>query len=602
MTYIIAELGINHDGDIKVVKKLIEEAAKIEVDAIKFQYRNISRAYKKDSRQIGDAMLKSEIEKNFLTIENIINLSKFAKNLGIDPGISFFTEKDYYDFDDHSVFEFYKVPSIEFSNTGLLKLLLNSGKQIYASIGCQNEDSVKKVLENFANYKNLNILYCVSNYPLAPHNCNLGYIKYFKETYKKEIGYSSHENDWKFTLFALAFGANVIERHITLGNRSGLDETSSSTVDQFSEMVKMVRAYSVAKKGYGPRKLNQGEKLNRQNLGRSFYFLSDYKSGEIINPDDLVYTSPAIGLNINKIDSYLQKTLIKNVKKGEVVTSSLFKRTKYIEDEQKEFCRKNKISLPVRVHDFESIRNDFFINNYEFHLSYTEVDEGLNNIKVYKDDRYSIHLPDYIGPLNIINPFGNDEIKSRSSKIINSTINFGKKIQDITGSHCPIVGSFSIVSDTDDNFYSNIAELCLNVKKKGISLFPQWLPPIAWYFGGSAPLTVFNSSKDVFFLEKYKIPICFDSAHFLMCSNSDTVNLNNDFNRLMSLTSHIHISGADGLDGEGTSFSSMDPNSLKILRNCLNKNTTKVIETWQGHLDNFSGFHKSIYDLINIKD
>jgi len=164
------------------------------------------------------------------------------------------------------------------------------------------------------------------------------------------------------------------------------------------------------------------------------------------------------------------------------------------------------------------------------------------------------------------------------------------------------VGSFSIVSDNEDIFYNNIAELCLNVKKKGISLLPQWLPPIAWYFGGSVPLTVFNSSKDIVFLEKYQIPICFDSSHFFMCSNSDTVNLNDDFNRLMSLTSHIHISGADGLDGEGTSFSSMDTNSKNILKNCINKDAIKVIETWQGHLDNFSGFHKAIYDLINLKD
>lgn len=601
MTYIIAELGINHDGDTDLVKRLIEKSAKIGVDAIKFQYRNLSRAYSSNSNQLGDHMLKSEIKKNFLKTEKIFELSKFANTLGLDAGISFFTEKDFHDFHDHSQFYFYKIPSIEFSNISLTSLLLNTGKNVYASVGCQSENTIKKIVKKFYNYENLNILYCVSNYPLAPHNCNLSYIKYFQDTYKKQIGYSSHERDWKFTLFALAYGANVIERHITFGDRIGLDETSSSTVSEFAEMVEIIRSYPLASKGYGPRELNQGEKLNKQNLGRSFYLSLDYKSGEVINKSDLTYSSPAIGLGINEIDNYIKKPLIKDVKKDEVITKSHFEELNKIGTIENEFCKKNKISLPVRVHDFEAIRSDFSISNYEFHLSYTEVDEGLNNIKIYKDDNYSIHLPDYISPNDIIDPFGESQINLRSKKIIDSVINFGKKIQDISGNSCPIVGSFSYVSDSDDNFYYNIASLCSKLQNEGISLYPQWLPTIAWYFGGSVPLSVFNSSKDVSYINKYQIPICFDSSHFMMCLNNKMVNMENDFETLISHATHIHISGADGLDGEGTSFKSMDDISKLIIKRCLDKDVVKVIETWQGHLNNFLGFHESIYDLMTIK-
>ena len=132
-------------------------------------------------------------------------------------------------------------------------------------------------------------------------------------------------------------------------------------------------------------------------------------------------------------------------------------------------------------------------------------------------------------------------------------------------------------------------------------LLPQWLPPIAWYFGGSVPLSVFNNTEDIGILEKFNLKICFDSSHFLMSCNAGLTNASKDFDRLMYLTHHIHISGAEGLDGEGTSFKSKNPIANSILTNCLNKKHIKVIETWQGHLDNFSGFHQSIYDLISIK-
>ena len=86
-----------------------------------------------------------------------------------------------------------------------------------------------------------------------------------------------------------------------------------------------------------------------------------------------------------------------------------------------------------------------------------------------------------------------------------------------------------------------------------------------------------------------------------MSCNAGLIDANKDFDRLMRLTHHIHISGAEGLDGEGTSFNSKNPTTHSILTSCLNKEHIKVIETWQVHLDNFSGFHKSIYDLISIK-
>ena len=597
MINIIAEIGINHDGNKKKAKQLILESFEAGANSVKFQYRNINRAYYKHSNEIGDAIIKSEIERNFISPSVITDLSIFAKNIGLNAGISFFTIEDFYDFQNHAFFDFYKLPSVEFLNHELLKKMLDTLKTTYVSTGCQKEASIESHVKLYSKYKNVNYMHCVSNYPLATYNSNFNYIKYFKKKYKKNIGYSSHDSDWRINLLAVSFGANIIERHITLGDRKGLDESSSSNVDEFREMVNLIKVFEEAKGNYGPRKINQGEMLNQQNLGRSFYVKSDFKKGTILKKGDLIYSSPATGLKINEIDNFIDKPINKEIRKGEVLSRSYFLQHKKITNKDIDFCKYNKISLPVRLHDFIEIKNNFPISSFEFHLSYKEIDEGLDRFDLSSDDKYSLHLPDYIDPLNLFDPFGDDEVGLRSRKLTNSVINFVKKIQDLTGKNCEIITSLSVVKDDDiPNFYNKIAELQNNYLKQQIDILPQWLPPIAWYFGGSFPIKVFYSSEDINFLEKLNIKICFDTAHFIMGLNSFKVNVK-DHRRLLNISKHIHISGAEGLDGEGTSFVKLKQDNFKLIENSINVNCTKVIETWQGHLDNFFGFKNSIFQL-----
>ena len=601
MTYVIAELGINHDGEYKKALSLIKGASEAGVNAVKFQYRNLNRSYQVNSNQISDEMIKSEIKKNFLSVSKIIKLCKFAKKNNLDTGISFFTKEDYYDFLEHKYFDFYKVPSVEFTNNELITKLLKSKKKVYISLGCQTELIIKNAIKRYSKFKNYNLLHCVSNYPLAPHNSNLGYIKYFQDKYKMPIGYSSHDSDWKMIILAIAYGASVIERHITLGNRKGLDETTSSTIKEFKEIVKTIHNCEKAKGGYHSRKPNQGEILNYQNLGRSYYLKASFRKGTILKKTELNYMSPATGLSSKDIDKYIEIPIIKDVKRGEVLTSAFYKKSRIIGSAEQKFCNKYKISLPIRTYDAEKMRSEFKIKRYEFHLSYTEIDKNLRDIDIHRDHEYSIHLPDYISPITLIDPFDSGEIGRRSRYILNTTFDLSKKIQKITGKTCPVIGSFSVINSTKDIFYKKIYKLCKKYKKKKITLLPQWLPPIAWYFGGSFPLNVFNSSEDIDYLKKYNISICFDSSHFIMCLNGGQVNANKDLNNLIKLSSHIHISGAEGLDGEGTSFKSKKKYNNLILKKCLKVNCIKVIETWQGHLNNYTRFHKSIFDITKYK-
>ena len=166
--YVIAEIGINHDGNKELALELIKGAAISGSNAVKFQYRNINKSYTKDNsniEELGDALIKPEIIKNYIDPENIISLSKEAKKLNLDVGISFFSVEDVKDFCDLNFFDFFKVPSVEFDNKNLVNLLIAEEKPVYLSTGCQTEDNILKFLHEYEGFQNWKLMHCVSNYP-----------------------------------------------------------------------------------------------------------------------------------------------------------------------------------------------------------------------------------------------------------------------------------------------------------------------------------------------------------------------------------------------------------------------------------------------------
>ena len=136
---VIAEIGINHNGNYETAKKLIIECMNTNVTSIKFQYRNLERAYHNSSREIGDESLKPEIKRNYLHPAKIIKLLNFAKLNFLKCGISFFIIKDIKDFGKNiDKFDFFKIPSVELTNKKLIQKLLEFKKTVYLSTGCHS--------------------------------------------------------------------------------------------------------------------------------------------------------------------------------------------------------------------------------------------------------------------------------------------------------------------------------------------------------------------------------------------------------------------------------------------------------------------------------
>ncbi|NIO43197.1 MAG: TIM barrel protein [Burkholderiales bacterium] len=600
---IIAEIGINHGGSADIACQLIDAAARANAHAVKFQYRNLGNVYS-SALEIGDQILEKEIRKSYLNPGEVLELAHLAKSRGMAAGISFFDIADMADFPHElASFDFFKLPSAELSNAPLVDAMLASGKQVYISTGCHSEPEVEAALSRL-HRDNWTPLHCISNYPTTLQNARLGYLSYLKRRWKRPVGYSSHDANWEVCLLAMQLGAAVIERHITLDkNAQGLDHSSSSTPDEFAKLAEFAEDMALLMTGDGPRGPNQGELLNRQNLGRSFFAARDIGEGETITEDSLVYRSPRVGLDRSDITHYLGKQSRTSVARGSPISRSVFSKPKALSSGVLEHARKSGLSLPVRLHDLAFFEREFPIGAYEFHFSFDEVRALTDFPAVHPRQKYSVHLPDYVSSTLLMDPFSKDNSQREASlDILERTAQIAERLQERSGQSVPVVGSFSVVHRDLPEFFDSHAQLLGRYWKRGITVMPQWLPPIAWYFGGSVRLHAMNSETDIEHLQRLSMPVCMDICHLFMGSRLFGFDPAAVINKLEPNIRHLHIADATGVDGEGMQFGEGDPENLEVIRSTLAFPCLKVIEVWQGHLDNGAGFRRALQKLWELAD
>lgn len=614
MTKIICELGINHFGSLQICKKLIDNAKTANAWGVKFQYRNLKSYFKftKKNGEIGKEIIDIELKKNYLTPNKIITLSKYAKKIGLVSGISFFTENDINDFKKYK-FDFYKVPSVSAFDFDLIKKLNKFKKKIFISLGSRSHSEIFKnkdqLIKNTIKNKTA-FFHCVSNYPLNPINSNLNYILKLKNLFKGfDVGYSSHESDIYNCIISLSKDIGYIERHITIDKSSkGLDHSSSSDFNELKKLCFYADNYNEISNSKNNKYLNQGEKINLQNLGKSAYANKDIDINKKITLKNISFLSPKVSLEKNEILKFLKIKNKKFLKKGDEITLENFFTSKEFKSQSKKFCNKKNISLPIRPSDYKLMDNIFNINNYEFHLSFNDVLK-FNFKKIdksfLKNKKFTVHGPDYCDTNNILDIYSENKIiKKKSYKIFNKCIEICKALQISSNKQVFLIQSFS----SDDQKlslkkrYKDIKMTIIKCYKSNkIEVLPQWLPPIAWYFGGSAIMKLFCNPNDLKMINKLKIKICLDLSHFILSCNYQKVNLNNYINKYKGLFKHYHIADASGVDGEGLEIGSGDLLKYKkILVNITNNNKIKVLESWQGHLNRGLIFKKEISKLEKI--
>ena len=600
MANVIAEIGINFGGNIDIAKDLILQASRAGCWGVKFQFRNIETFYFVDN-EIGDAMVRSEIQKNNLTFNQISILQKHANSLGLEFGMSFFREEDLGFYLSHiSDPDFYKVPSAECMNAMLVDALLQRNKTVLISTGGHR---VEEVINQYSNdkYKHIIILHCIANYPADLGIQNLSKIEKIAETHQS--GYSSHDVDYEVCIAAIALGAAWIERHLTNDKDGiGLDDSSSSTEGEIKLICKFAKL-AEGMVGVPDCPPNQGEILNMQNLGTGLYLKRNLNSGTILSSDDYVVAGPRKGLSVGEYEkSFKGKKIERDLYAGSPITEMSFTvPIKALSSEQLAKAKQKKITIPVRLHDLEIMRKNIGTGSYEFHLSYEEVlSDDIDRVKdiCKAEENYSIHLPDYIPGNRIFDPLSIDgEINQLSRKVLQRTERLSDSLEQLTGFSVPIVGSFSQRNTMrhEEFFERLVAEVIVSSKQ---SIYPQWLPVNAWYFGGTVKLDVFNNETYIQMIEKHNIKICLDLCHVVLSANSNGANYTDWLARLMPYSGHLHLADAIGEDGEGLPLGTGLPiDYVDIVKN----KDMKVIEVWQGHFDEGYKFKQAVKYLLDME-
>ena len=270
--YLIAEIGINHNGDLKLAKDLIDKAKEAGFDAVKFQKRDIEQVYSKeylDSPRVspwGTTQRDQKLGLEF-SFEDYTTIDEYCKKKKIAWSASAW-DINSQNFLKKFNLPFNKIASPMLGNIPLIKVVADEKKKTFISTGMSTLDEIDEVVEIFKNKKcDFELMHCNSTYPLKDQDANLKCIETLRKRYNCDIGYSGHESSLlKVSLIAAALGATSIERHITLDRAMyGSDQAASISVEVLKNFVESVRAVK-AILGNGKKEIQDSELAARKKI------------------------------------------------------------------------------------------------------------------------------------------------------------------------------------------------------------------------------------------------------------------------------------------------------------------------------------------------
>ena len=309
---VIAEAGVNHNGDPILAKKLIEIAAESGADVVKFQKRTnediltkeaLAAPYNKPTAlapTYGEHRAKLELKEEVWR-----ELRDLAGQKGImftgsvwDPKSADFLEK--------LDVPFFKIPSADLTNLPLLEYVAQKGRPVILSTGMASLEEVDEAVAVIRKHHDeLVLLHCVSKYPCEDHEVNLRVMETLRKRYGLPVGYSSHDKGVALPAAAVALGAAVIEKHFTLDRTMvGPDHAASLEPQGLARMIKYIRHVESAM-GSGEKRVSEAEKEVRIKLSKSIVAKARVANGVLITREMLAVKGPAKGLKpryINELE------------------------------------------------------------------------------------------------------------------------------------------------------------------------------------------------------------------------------------------------------------------------------------------------------------
>ncbi|MDX2479076.1 MAG: N-acetylneuraminate synthase, partial [Desulfuromusa sp.] len=306
--FIIAEAGVNHNGSLDLARQLVDVAAEAGADAVKFQTFKAESLVSLDAPKAAYQTQTTATDESQFTMIKKLELNLDAHHLLLahcrDRGIQFLSSP----FDLESVdlllglgIEIFKIPSGEITNLPYLRKIGSLNKKVILSTGMSTMREIEAAIQVLftAGLKKtqLTILHCNTEYPTPMADVNLRAMQALADNFDIKVGYSDHTLGIEIAIAAVALGATVIEKHITLDNNlSGPDHQASLEPLELAAMVRAIRNLEQAM-GDGIKKPTPSEEKNRPIARKSIVACRQIKQGELLSSDNLTAKRPATGIS-----------------------------------------------------------------------------------------------------------------------------------------------------------------------------------------------------------------------------------------------------------------------------------------------------------------
>lgn len=332
---IIAEAGVNHNGDIELAKRLIDVAAEACADYVKFQTYKTENLVTQTAEQAsyqkentgGEETQFDMLKRLELKYEDHHVLKQYAK----EKNIKFLSTA----FDDDSIeflfnlgIDFFKVPSGEITNYFYLHNIAKRGLPVVLSTGMCNMDdirnAIKILVENGIKKENLTVLHCNTQYPSPVEDVNLKAMLAIQKEFDVAVGYSDHTAGLEVSIAAVALGARVIEKHFTLDrNLSGPDHKASLEPGELKRYVQQIRT-TEKMMGNGIKEPSKSELPNIIHARKSIFTKTSLNKGHVLTIDDLAVKRPGDGISAADVMLVVGKKLTKNLTENQKLVKTDF--------------------------------------------------------------------------------------------------------------------------------------------------------------------------------------------------------------------------------------------------------------------------------------
>jgi N-acetylneuraminate synthase len=605
--FIVAEIGINHNGSVDLAKRLVDQAVDSGADCAKFQLRNVQALYRNQGindvkEDLGAQYVLDLVSRFSLSAAQMFSVFDHCRERGILPLCTPWDVESVQALAEYGV-EAYKVASADLTNQPLLRAIAATRKPAIISTGMSTEAEIAEavVLLRRLNVRHV-LLHCNSTYPAPFKDVNLRYIDRLRELSGGPVGYSGHERGWHVAAAAVARGAKIIEKHFTLDrSMEGNDHKVSLLPDEFRAMVDAIRDIESALGSADVRRVSPGEAMNREALAKSLVVARDLVAGDLITREYIAIKSPGRGLQPNRMEQLVGRKAQRSMKAGDFFFESDLV-DKRVEARAYSFAR--PWGIPVRFHDYRELAAKSNMDFLEFHLSYKDLEEDLSlHFSDKLDLDFTVHSPDLYRGDHILN------LASKDRKVRERSIGELQRVVDLTLSIArffkpnrrPLViaslGGFTKERHIDPTekraLYELVADSLSRIVVDDVEIVAQTLPPFPWYIGGQLFCNLFVDPVDTAkFCGDFNMRLCFDTSHSRLATNFLKISFKDFIDTVAPHIAHLHIVDAKGVDGEGVQIGEgeIDFAAMAEQLSRLAPAASFIPEIWQGHKNYGEGF------------